>query len=73
MDPAIIHVVLEVRTDSKGDDHVVVVGAFDDETKIPTIEDAAKLYGKAFARNVVKVFLNVNQGAPGLGIGKHPQ
>jgi len=71
--PSIVHVVLEVRTDPDGDDHVVVVGVFDNEQKIPTMENSAKLYGPAFARNVVDVFLNENQGAPGFGIGAHKE
>lgn len=69
--PKIVHVVMEVRTDPEGIDHVVVVGVFEHDSMIPSSEKSAKLYGPACARNIVQVFLNENQGAPCFGIGPH--
>jgi hypothetical protein len=45
---------------------------FENDTDIPTIEGAAKLYGKTTHRNVVDMFLNVNQSAPCFGFGTRP-
>lgn len=67
----IVHVVLEARNDNEGDDHIIVLGVWENERDIPPMSEGAKLYGPAFKRNVVHIFLNCNQAAPGFGIGKH--